>query len=136
MEGLTPDGRIPEGLRREVLSQLKGVFRPEFLNRVDDTVLFTPLSREQVEKIVGLQLRDLGKRLEESRTSFVATPEALRAIAEAAYDPVFGARPVKRYIQRHVETELSRRIIRGEVPEGSTVTLGAKDGKLDFRVAR
>jgi ATP-dependent Clp protease ATP-binding subunit ClpB len=104
------------------------------LNRVDETVLFTSLTEDQVEKIVEIQLRDLRKRLEERMVALELTPAAVRHIAKAAYDPVFGARPVKRYIQKHVETELGRRIIRGDIPDGSRVRLAVKDGALDYEV--
>ncbi len=135
MEGMTRDGSLPEGVRREVFAQLRASFRPEFLNRVDETVLFTSLTEDQVEKIVEIQLRDLRRRLEERMVALELTPGAVRHIAKATYDPVFGARPVKRYIQKHVETELGRRIIRGEIPDGSRVRLAVKDGALDYEIA-
>jgi ATP-dependent Clp protease ATP-binding subunit ClpB len=134
MEGMTRDGKIPEGVRREVLALLRTVFRPEFLNRVDDVVIFSPLSVEQVEKIVDIQLRDLRKRLEERMVKLELAPEAVHHIAVTAYDPVFGARPVKRFIQKHVETELGRKIIQGSVPDGSTVRLLARGGQLEFEI--
>jgi ATP-dependent Clp protease ATP-binding subunit ClpB len=134
MEGLRPDGTIPEGIEREVLGALRAAFRPEFLNRVDEVVLFSPLTPEQVEKIVELQLGQLRARLADRMLRLEVYPEALRHVALAAYDPVFGARPVKRFIQKHIETELGRRIIRGDLPDGSTVRITVKDGELDFRV--
>ena len=134
MEGMSPDGLIPEGIRRDVLSQLRSVFRPEFLNRVDETVLFSPLTLAQVEKIVEIQLRDLRRRLEEQRIALELSPDAIRHIAKSAYDPVFGARPVKRFLQKNVETELARKIIRGEIPDGSKVRLRLGDSELGFQV--
>jgi ATP-dependent Clp protease ATP-binding subunit ClpB len=134
MEGVRPDGTIPEGVEREVLAGLHAAFRHEFLNRVDEVVLCSPLTPEQVEKIVELQLRQLRARLEERMLRFEVDPEALRHIALAAYAPVFGARPVKRYIQKHIETELGRRIIRGGVPDDSSVRLLLRGGELDFQV--
>ena len=135
MESLRPDGTIPEGVRREVLAQMRKVFRPEFLNRIDDVVIFNPLTTEQVERIVEIQLRDLRKRLEERRVKLELTPEAVRHIAKTSYEPAFGARPVRRYIQRHVETELARRVIEGRIPDGSAVTLGLDGEKFRFDVA-
>jgi ATP-dependent Clp protease ATP-binding subunit ClpB len=134
MAGVSRDGTIPEGVRRSVLSQLRSAFRPEFLNRVDEVVLFSPLTAAEVEKIVEIQLRDLRKRLEERFIQLELSPEAVHHIAVTAYDPAFGARPVKRYIQKHVETDLGRKIIRGEVPDGSTVRLVLAGDRLDFKV--
>jgi ATP-dependent Clp protease ATP-binding subunit ClpB len=134
MSGVSRDGTIPEGVRRGVLAQLCTAFRPEFLNRVDEVVLFSPLTAAEVEKIVEIQLRDLRKRLEERFIQLELSPEAVHHIAVTAYDPVFGARPVKRHIQKHVETELGRKIIKGEVPDGSTVRLVLSGDRLDFEV--
>jgi ATP-dependent Clp protease ATP-binding subunit ClpB len=136
MEGMTPDGKIKEGVRREVLAQLRAAFRPEFLNRVDEIVLFSPLTLEEIEKIVELQLRALRARLAEHQITLEVSPEALRHVARTAYDPVFGARPVKRFLQKHVETELGRKLIRGDVPDGATVRLGVARGELEFAVTR
>jgi ATP-dependent Clp protease ATP-binding subunit ClpB len=134
MEGVGRDGRLSESVRQTVLAQMRTAFRPEFLNRVDETVLFAPLTLEQVEKIVAIQLRSLRARLEERQVQLVLDPEATKHIARASYDPVFGARPVKRYIQKHIETELGRRIIQGKVPDGSTVHVAVVGGELDFQV--
>ncbi|HVR73822.1 MAG TPA: ATP-dependent chaperone ClpB [Planctomycetota bacterium] len=136
VEGVTPDGRLPEGVRREVLAQLRSAFRPEFLNRVDETVLFTPLTEKEVEKIVEIQITHLRKRLEERMVTLELTPEAARHISKKAYDPVYGARPVKRFLQKEVETELGRSIIKGDVPDGSHVRLVVKDGALGFDVSQ
>ncbi|MEM7262429.1 MAG: AAA family ATPase, partial [Planctomycetota bacterium] len=133
-EGVTPDGEIPEGVRREVLSLLSRSFRPEFLNRVDETVLFSPLTRPEVERIVELQAARLRERLAERFLGLELTEAARATIAEAAYDPVFGARPVKRYLQKHVETEIGRRLVAGEVPEGATIVLDAASGTLEITV--
>ncbi|MBR5587240.1 MAG: type VI secretion system ATPase TssH, partial [Kiritimatiellae bacterium] len=96
---------------------------PEFLNRLDETLIFKPLSRGSLEKILDLQLADLAQRLEEAELTLEITPETRSALIEAGYDPEFGARPLKRVIQRQLETPLARRIIAGEVLPGSTVTL-------------
>jgi ATP-dependent Clp protease ATP-binding subunit ClpB len=134
MAGVAPDGTIPEGVRRNVLAQLRSAFRPEFLNRIDEVVLFSPLTPAEVEKIVEIQLRELRKRLEEHFVDLELSPEAVHHIAVSAYDPVFGARPVKRHIQKHVETELGRKMIKGEVPDGSKVRLVLAGDALDFEV--
>ncbi|MBN1442509.1 MAG: AAA family ATPase, partial [Planctomycetes bacterium] len=134
MEAVRSGGEIPEGARREVLRLLRASMRPEFLNRVDETVIFSPLTTPQIEKIVDLQLSRLRDRLRERLVSLSVSPEALRHIAEVAYDPVFGARPVKRYLQKHIETEIGRKIIAGEVGEGSTVRVLLDGSDLALRV--
>lgn len=134
MEGMTAEGDITEGSRRKVLADLRRGFRPEFLNRVDDTVLFSPLTAEQLRTIVTLQLRNLDQRLEERRITLEVTPAAINHIATAAYDPTFGARPVKRHLQKHLETELGRLVIAGKVPEGSLVRAAVKNGELTLTV--
>ena len=134
MEKVTPDGKLPEGVRGEVLNQLQDVFRPEFLNRIDETVLFTPLSPQQIERIVELQLQDLQKRLGERQVALEVTPEAIHHVGTSAYDPVYGARPIKRYIQKHIETALARHIVQGDVPEGSSVRLVLEKDRLVFQI--
>ncbi len=134
IEGVTADGEIRESARDQVLGELRQTFRPEFLNRVDEIVIFSPLTRSQVERIVDIQLALLQKRLAERRVSLETTPEARRSIAEKSYDPVYGARPLKRYLQKHVETELGKKIIRGEVPDGSSVRMTSQKGDLMFDV--
>jgi ATP-dependent Clp protease ATP-binding subunit ClpB len=134
MEGMAADGTLPEGVRRAVMAQLRQEFRPEFLNRVDEIVIFSPLTSEELEKIVDLQLGHLRGRLQERMIRLEVDPAARRHIAVSAYDPVFGARPVKRFLQKHVETELGRRVIRGDVTDGSTVRVVLNDGKLNFEV--
>lgn len=110
-------------LQELVETLLKSKFPPEFLNRLDETLIFKPLSRGSLEKILDLQLADLAQRLEEAELTLEITPETRSALIEAGYDPEFGARPLKRVIQRQLETPLARRIIAGEVLPGSTVTL-------------
>ncbi|MGM0575897.1 MAG: ATP-dependent chaperone ClpB [Myxococcota bacterium] len=134
LEGLREDGTIAEDARDGVMQQLRSHFRPEFLNRVDEVVLFKPLTRDEIREIVKLQLERVNERLADRRIVLAATDEAASFIANAGYDPTYGARPLKRYIQRHVETGLGRRIIAGEVPEGSRVTIDARGGELVFDV--
>jgi len=129
LEGISPDGEILETTRQKVLGELRAAFRPEFLNRIDDTVLFKPLSETELIKIVELQVADIRKRLEERHIELVLTDEAAAMIAHNAYDPAYGARPLKRYLQRQLETRLARALIAGEVTEESRVKLVAhKDG--------
>lgn len=130
LEGITAKGIIEDGARQAVLREMKSHFRPEFLNRVDDIVLFKPLSLSEIVKVVDLQVDALRKRLEEKHINLVLTEEAKRFIAEAAYDPTYGARPLKRYIQHKLETQLGRAIISGELAEGATITVVIKNGEL------
>jgi ATP-dependent Clp protease ATP-binding subunit ClpB len=132
LEGLTKTGAISEGTRRKVMEELQAHFRPEFLNRVDDVVLFKPLTPAEMGKIVDIQLDDLSRRLAEQRIGLVITDPARMVIAKAAYDPVYGARPLKRYLQRQVETPAARLVVSGKVAEGGEirVTVGAA-GELE-----
>ncbi len=134
IEGVTPTGEIREGARRQVLDELRRAFRPEFLNRVDEVVLFSPLILDEVERIVEIQLENIRQRLGERRVRLEMAQKARRFIAEASYDPVYGARPLKRYLQKHIETELGKLIIRGEVPDGSLVQVVLDQGNLKFTV--
>ncbi len=132
MEGITPDGDITENARNAVMQALRGAFRPEFLNRVDDVVLFKPLRMAEVARIAGLLLEDLGRRLEDMGMTFKVTPEALEFIAREAYDPAYGARPLKRYLSRKVETKLARELVGGEIREGSAITLETSGNALEI----
>jgi ATP-dependent Clp protease ATP-binding subunit ClpB len=124
---------ISDTSRNAVMAELRQHFRPEFLNRVDDTILFQPLSIKQITRIVDLLLADIQKRLAGRDIELTLTEAAKRHVADAGYDPVYGARPLKRYLQHEVETRLGRAIIAGEVPEGSRVTVDVRDGGLDLR---
>jgi ATP-dependent Clp protease ATP-binding subunit ClpB len=130
LEGITPDGDIRESARIAVMNELRSSFRPEFLNRVDDIVLFKPLHLDEVIKIAALLIRQLSERLKERRINLEITDEAQRFIAKAGYDPVYGARPLKRYLQRELETTVARAIISGSVIEGGTMRVGVSEGKL------
>jgi ATP-dependent Clp protease ATP-binding subunit ClpB len=130
LEGVTPDGLIKEGAREMVMRELRSGFRPEFLNRVDDIVLFKPLTLSETEQIVDLQVAELQKRLVERGLTLVLTPAARRFVATAAYDPVYGARPLKRYLQHHLETRIGRAMIASEVREGSCIKVDVEDDHL------
>ena len=121
---------IPEGVRESVLAELRASFRPEFLNRIDETVLFKPLALEEIERIVDLLVADINRRLAERRVRVALDAKAKAWVAEKGYDPVFGARPLKRFLQRHLETRLARALIAGEVTEDSDVKFRVKDGEL------
>ena len=110
-----------------VLAELREHFRPEFLNRVDETVVFHPLETEQLAKIVEIQLERLRARLTERRISLFVTPAALRHLGERGYDPVYGARPLKRLIQQEIETPMARQLVKGELRDGDTATVDLKD---------
>ncbi len=128
-------GAIPDDVRNKVLGELRAHFRPEFLNRVDDIVVFSPLGREQIQDIVELQFTDLRSRLAERQIRIELTPAARQLIADRGYDPVYGARPLRRYISHEIETRLGRALLSGQVMDGSTVTLDVQDGDLVFNIA-
>jgi ATP-dependent Clp protease ATP-binding subunit ClpB len=128
LDGVTGD-TIPESVRESVMTELRSAFRPEFLNRVDETIMFKPLTLEEIGSIVDLLLADLNRRLAERRVVVALDKKAREWAAEKGYDPVFGARPLKRYLQRQIETRLARGLISGEVAEGSTVTFSIKNGE-------
>ena len=129
-DGVTPDGEIKPDVRERVLAELRGHFRPEFLNRVDDIVLFTPLSMPQIERIVELQLGELQTRLAERQIDFDITAEARRLIGEHGYDPVYGARPLRRYIAHEVETRIGRALLRGDIAAGGRIHVTVENGEL------
>ena len=119
-----------EEVRALVMSELRRHFRPEFLNRVDETVVFHPLETEQLTKIVEIQLERLKVRLAERRISLTITPAALRHLGERGYDPVYGARPLKRLIQQELETPIARQLVKGELRDGDTAAVDTKDDRL------
>ena len=129
LEGVT-GGTIPEGVRESVMADVRKAFRPEFLNRIDETILFKPLTLEEITTIVDLLLADLNKRLADRRVTVTLDAKAKAWAAERGYDPVFGARPLKRFLQRQIETKLARALISGEVAEGSEVKFSVKDDAL------
>ncbi|NSW86644.1 MAG: type VI secretion system ATPase TssH, partial [Syntrophobacteraceae bacterium] len=123
-------GEIREKARKEVMAELRRQFRPEFLNRVDDIVLFKPLTLGEIERIIDLLTKDLTKRLKDRRITLAITSEARQFIARAGYDPVFGARPLKRYLQHELETRIGRALISGAIPDGSTIKVDIQNGEL------
>ena len=133
MEGITPSGDIPDGVRESVMRQVRTSFRPEFLNRVDDIVLFKPLRIEEIEQIVDLLVKHLQERLEGMGMTLEISPEARRHVAREGYDPVYGARPLKRFISREVETPVARLIIAHGLAEGARITVDEEGGKIVTR---
>ena len=123
IENMTEDGTVPQHVQEQVTGQLKGYFRPEFLNRIDDIILFSALTLEQVKRIIELSMKQLEKRMEDRNMSLVLTEDAKELIAKEAYDPQYGARPIKRYVQKYVETEIASMIIRGQLVDGGTVII-------------
>lgn len=122
-----------EAAKVDVLALLKQTVRPEFLNRIDDTIMFTPLSKENIVVIVGLQLKSIAKMIAQQGITFDATPEAVSYLAEKGYHPEYGARPVKRVIQKEVLNQLSKEILAGKVTTDSIILLDEFDGQLVFR---
>jgi ATP-dependent Clp protease ATP-binding subunit ClpB len=130
LDGATADGEIKPDARERVLAEMRGYFRPEFLNRLDEIVLFKPLTPAEIERIVELMLGDLGARLGERRMILDVTPEARRFIAEQGFDPVYGARPLRRFIAREVETRIGRALLAGDARDGAVIGVTLADGEL------
>ncbi len=134
LEGITAGGEIEEATRDRVMSELRSSFRPEFLNRVDEIILFKPLTLPEIERIVDLLVQELRRRLADRNIDLTLTPEARTFVAREGFDPVYGARPLKRFLQRELETRIGRAIIAGEVPDGSLVEVSLEDGLLHLEV--
>ncbi len=131
--GVKEDGTIDENAKAQVQALLRRTFRPEFLNRLDEIVFYKPLTRENVMQIIDLQIAKLNQRLEDQQITCQLTKAAKDAIVDASYDPQYGARPLRRYVQHTVETMLSKRLLRGDITPGQTVTVDAVDGELTMR---
>ena len=130
LDGIDENGEIKQSARDELNTLLSHSFRPEFLNRLDEIVLYKPLTKDDVTKIVDLMINSLNKRLSESGVSVTLTDAAKAHIVSESYDPVYGARPLRRYIQKHVETAISRGIIARTIKQGDNVTVDAENGEL------
>ena len=133
LSGINPDGTIQEEAKAQVQSLLRRSFRPEFLNRLDEIVFYKPLTKENVTQIIDLQIAKLNQRLADQQIRCELTKAAKDAIVDAAYDPQYGARPLRRYVQHTVETMLSKRLLKGDITPGQTVTVDAVDGELEMR---
>ena len=130
LDGIGTDGEISQEARDQVNELLKRSFRPEFLNRLDEIVFYKPLTRENITHIIDLMVTDLNRRLEDKQLTVELTPAAKDHIIEAAYDPIYGARPLRRYLQHTVETLISRKIVSDQVEPGSRITVEYRDGEL------
>jgi ATP-dependent Clp protease ATP-binding subunit ClpB len=133
LDGVTEAGEITDDARKRVLTELRAAFRPEFLNRVDDIVMFSPLTMDEIRRIVGLLTEDLRRRLAERDIRLELTPAAVELAARSGYDPVFGARPLKRFLQRELETRIGRAIVAGDVVPGSRLVVDVDGGELVVR---
>ncbi len=131
--GISQDGEISEGARNAVMSLLKQSFRPEFLNRLDEVVLFKPLTKENLTGIIDILMAGLKKRLADKTLTLEVTAEAKDLLIQRGYDPIYGARPLKRYLQSSAETLIAKSILRGDLPVGSTLVLDVEDGELTCR---
>ena len=136
LDGVSADGEISEQARDLVQGELRSHFRPEFLNRLDEIILFKPLTKDNIGHIVDLQVADLNKRLAAQQLKIALTDAAKTVITDKGYDPAFGARPLKRFIQKHVETLSARLILRGDVHEGGTIVIDLDaNGELSAHAA-
>lgn len=130
LNGITEDGDITEKAKSQVTADLRAHFRPEFLNRLDETILFKPLTRENISGIIELQLADVNRRLEERQLRIQLTDEAKQLVVDRGYDPIYGARPLKRYLQQSVETLAARLILSQDIHEGSVIHIEVQNGEL------
>ena len=133
LDGITPDGEISEEAKAAVTAELRRAFRPEFLNRLDETIFFRPLTRENLDGIIDIMIASLRARLAERSLKLELTGAAKSLIIERGYDPLYGARPLRRYLQSSVETLLARTILSGDLAEGATITVDAENGELVCR---
>ena len=130
LDGILPDGSISEDAQELVMNELKRSFRPEFLNRLDETILFKPLTKDNLTGIIDIMVESLRARLADRSLKLAITDEAKALIIERGYDPLYGARPLRRYLQSSVETLIARTILRGDLEAGSTLTVDVQDGEL------
>ncbi|GAB3201336.1 ATP-dependent chaperone ClpB [Nocardioides hungaricus] len=130
LDGVTRDGEISDAARDSVMAELRGHFRPEFLNRIDEIVLFKPLAMSEIERIADLMLDELRNRLTDRRISLEVTEKALAYIAEQGFDPVYGARPLRRFIAREVETRIGRQLLAQAIPDGATLLVDVEAGQI------
>ncbi|MER3485395.1 MAG: type VI secretion system ATPase TssH, partial [Chloroflexota bacterium] len=130
---ITERGLSWEQIRERVMEAVRTHFRPELLNRIDEIVIFRPLELEQIKQIVDIQLRSLRARLADRKISLELTPAAKEYLAREGFDPVYGARPLRRVIQREIVQPLAMRLLQGEFHDGDTIVIDVRDGRLLFR---
>ena len=133
LNGIQPDGSIAESARNAVMGELRRAFRPEFLNRLDEIILFKPLTKENLNGIIEILMQGLRKRMADKTLKLDVTDAAKSLIIERGFDPIYGARPLKRYLQSAAETLIAKEILRGDLPAGSTLVLDAENGELTCR---
>ena len=134
LDGIDENGEIKEEAQKEVMDDLRGHFRPEFLNRLDEIILFKPLTKDNIGSIVDLMVKELNDRLADQELSLELTDAAKKDVVDSGYDPVYGARPLKRYLQKYVETLTARKILSGEVHTGDTLVLDVENGEYVVKV--
>ena len=130
LQGIQEDGTIQEASQEMVMNELRAHFRPEFLNRLDEIIMFKPLTKDKIHAIIDLLIQDVNRRLTEKELSIELTQAAKDLIVEGGYEPMYGARPLKRYLQKHVETLAAKLILEGNVGRGDQILLDDKDGTL------
>ena len=133
LEGIEPDGSISQTAQEAVMAELRRSFRPEFLNRLDETILFHPLTKENLDGIIDIMVASLRKRIEDRGLSLAITDAAKSLIIDRGFDPLYGARPLRRYLQSSVETLIARRILSGDLSAGATLTVDVENGELVCR---
>ncbi len=131
-ENIREDGTVTDSVKDSVTEEMKAHFRPEFINRIDDIIVFSPLTEDQISEIIDLSMKDIEARLAERGITVKLTDDSKKLIAKEAYSPQYGARPVKRYLQKYIETGIAEKIIRGEIMDGQEITIDAKGGHQEF----
>ena len=134
LDGVDENGQIRPEAQKQVVDDLRAHFRPEFLNRLDEIIMFKPLTKANIGNIVDLMVKDLDKRLSDQELSLTLTEAAKENVIENGYDPVYGARPLKRYLQNYVETLAAKKILSGDVHTGDTLVLDVENGEFVVRV--
>ena len=134
LDGIDENGQIRPEAQKQVMDDLRAHFRPEFLNRLDEIIMFKPLTKTNIGNIVDLMVKDLDKRLSDQELSLTLTEAAKENVIENGYDPVYGARPLKRYLQNYVETLAAKKILSGDVHTGDTLVLDVENGEFVVRV--
>jgi ATP-dependent Clp protease ATP-binding subunit ClpB len=128
LEGIDEQGNVSENCEELVMNEVKNSFRPEFINRLDEIIMFKPLTKDNISNIIDLLIKDLNKRLLDKEIKVELTESAITAIIEGGYDPVYGARPLKRYLQKTVETLCARLILEGKAGNGDTIIIDNENG--------
>jgi ATP-dependent Clp protease ATP-binding subunit ClpB len=133
LDGIDDQGNISDTANQAVMNDLRAHFRPEFLNRLDEIIMFKPLTKDNVYDIIDLLVADVNKRLADREISLTLTEAAKNYVVEHGYDPTYGARPLKRYLQKHVETQAARLMLQGDIGAGETIEIDVEDGHLTAR---